>query len=97
MAAARPSKGLNMNRPESGNRARVARYRAKHHRIEFFPSADVLKIIELHKAQGAPMPDLFGLEQAPPRIFDRVRAAGGVAFVARDLRDSLHELKETTS
>ena len=52
MAAARASKGLNMNRPESGNRARVARYRAKHRRIEFFPSADVLKIIELHKAQG---------------------------------------------
>ena len=30
-------------------------------------------------------------------FIDRVRAAGGVAFVARDLRDSLHELKETTS
>lgn len=27
MAAARPSKGLDMNRPESGNRARVARLR----------------------------------------------------------------------
>ena len=52
MAAARPSKGLDMNRPESGNRARVARYRAKHRRIEFFPSADVLKIIEKHLAAG---------------------------------------------
>ena len=31
---------------------------------------------------------LFGLEQQPKRI----RGAGGVAFVARDLRDVLREL-----
>ena len=32
--------------------------------------------------------DLFGLQQQPKRI----RGAGGVAFVARDLRDVLREL-----
>ena len=43
------------------------------------------------------MPDRFGLEQVPPRILDRVRAAGGVAFMARDPRDVRCELKEMTS
>ena len=35
------------------------------------------------------MIDLFGLEQQPKRIRG---GAGGVAFVARDLRDVLREL-----
>ena len=39
--------------------------------------------------------DLFGLEQAPPRILDRIRPAGGVAFMARDLRDVLREPQPT--
>jgi len=43
--------------------------------------------------------DLFGLEQQPKRtspeqvaFLERIRAAGGVSFVARDLRDVLREL-----
>lgn len=39
------------------------------------------------------MPDLFGLEQAETRILDRKEAAGGVAFIARNLRDVLRELQ----
>ena len=42
--------------------------------------------------RSGPTPDLFGLEQQQPRAIDRVRAAGGVAFMARDLRDVLREL-----
>ena len=34
--------------PATGNRARVQRYRAKHRRIDYVPSPDVLAIIDLH-------------------------------------------------
>ena len=42
---------------------------------------------------GAMTADLFGLEQPPPRNLDRIRAAGGVAFMARDCHDVLRELQ----
>ena len=32
----------------TGNKARVARYRANHHRIDYAPMPDVLQIIEHH-------------------------------------------------
>ena len=47
--------------------------------------------------------DLFGLEQQTPRtnrrpeqalFLERIRCAGGVAFVARDCRDVLRTLGE---
>ena len=37
--------------------------------------------------------DLFGLEQAPPYIFDRIRRAGGVLFTACGCRGVLRELE----
>lgn len=36
----------------TGNRARVRRYRGKHRRIDYVPSADVLKIIESWLGKG---------------------------------------------
>jgi len=39
-----------LDKAQESNRARVRRYRAKHQRIDFVPSADVLQIIEHHLA-----------------------------------------------
>lgn len=37
---------------ETGNRARVRRYRTLHKRIDYVPSPDVLSIIEYHLQTG---------------------------------------------
>ena len=39
-------------KPVTGNRARVQRYRAKNRRIDYVPSRDVMPIIEKHLAAG---------------------------------------------
>ena len=39
-----------MSKAQEGNRARQRRYRIQHKRIDFFPSPDVLQIIEHHVA-----------------------------------------------
>jgi hypothetical protein len=41
-----------LDQAQESNRARVRRYRAKHQRIDFVPSPDVLQIIEHHFKAG---------------------------------------------
>ena len=52
----------------TGNRARVRRYRAKHKRIEYIPSADVLAMIEAWRARG--------LDNCTSGVIDKLLRAG---------------------
>lgn len=53
-------------------RLRVQRYRAKHRRIDYAPSADALALIERHLAAG--------LDNCAAGVIDRLIAAGSKAI-----------------
>ncbi|MBI5936761.1 MAG: hypothetical protein HY850_02825 [Betaproteobacteria bacterium] len=53
-------------------RLRVARYRTKHRRIDYAPSADALEMIERHLAAG--------LDNCIAGVIDRLIAAGDEAI-----------------
>ncbi len=57
-----------MSKAQEANRARVRRYRAKHQRIDFVPSPDVLKIIEHHLTAE--------LDNCKPGVIDKLVRAG---------------------